>query len=225
MNLMEDVLKRIQQAETEIEKAMWESVRDEDLQKELSAYEEIRKNLESFTDLKVEHSKERDQVLSFCLLRIDNTLVGLGDNEGSVDRMREALKVAERSGSEIQIARCRLSLGARLQNQGQISEGDQMWGEILESHLNSKDKDLQQVVGWTLISRAYLLKAKSLPEQAITVAQEAEMRLKSIDNFAGLAAVYGIMSQVYVDLGQDGNADLCRELAAEYREKAKEEEQ
>ncbi|MHA2373042.1 MAG: hypothetical protein ACXAEB_08500 [Candidatus Thorarchaeota archaeon] len=222
---MDDVLKGIKQAESEIEKAMWECVRDEDLQKELSAYEEIRKNLESLTDLNVEQSRERDRVLSFCLMRIDNTRFGLGETDGSVDRMREALKVAERSGSELQIARCRLSLGARLQNQGQISKGDQMWSEILDSHLNRKDKDLQQVVGWTLISRAYLLKAKSLPEQAITVAQDAEIRLKRIDNFAGLAAVYGIMSQVYVDLGQDGNADLYRELAVEYREKAKEKEQ
>ncbi|MHA1904040.1 MAG: hypothetical protein ACXADL_10710 [Candidatus Thorarchaeota archaeon] len=218
---MDEILERIQQAENEIERIMWECVRDEDHHKELSAYEEIRKNLESITDLNMEQSRERDRVLSFCLMRIDNARFGLGDTEGTADRMRDALELAENSGSEIQIARCRLALGARLQNQGQISQGDQIRSEILESHLNGEDQDLQQVVGWTLISRAFLLKAKSLPEQAIIVAQEAEMRLKSIDNFAGLAATYGIMSQVYVDLGQDANAELYRELAAEYREKAK----
>lgn len=211
-------------AEKDIEQALWQSVRDNDNDKALAAYHKSRIKLVSLTNLSEAEERNRNRVLAYCLMRIDDALFSKGDTADAVNRTQEALSLAQRSEDEVQIARCQLTLGARLMNQGKIAEAEEHYRGILTTHMNSEDEDLIQVVGWTLITRGHLLNAKSLHDQALFVLLDAENRLKSIDNFAGIAAANELLVKVYSNLGWSEDAQKCRRMAIKYKEKAKREQ-
>ncbi|NOR39214.1 MAG: hypothetical protein GQ580_06480 [Candidatus Thorarchaeota archaeon] len=214
----------IASAENEIEQALWQSVRDNDNDKALAVYHKSRIKLVSLTNLSDAEKKNRDRVLAYCLMRIDDSLFSKGDTANAVSRAQEALSIAQSSEDAVQIARCQLTLGARLMNQGKIAEAEEHFRGILTTHMNSEDEDLIQVVGWTLITRGHLLNAKSLHDQALFVLLDAENRLKSIDNFAGIAAANELLVKVYSNLGWSEDAQKCRRMAIKYKEKAKREQ-
>lgn len=178
----------------------------------------------SLSNLSDAEKRGRNRILAYCLVRIDDALFSKGDIADAVNRAQEALSIAQNSEDEVQIARCQVSLGARLMNQGKITEAEEHYRGILTTHMDSEDKDLIQVVGWTLITRGHLLNAKSLHDQALFVLLDAEIRLKSIDNFAGIAAANELLVKVYSNLGWPEDAQKCRRMAIKYKEKAKREQ-
>jgi tetratricopeptide (TPR) repeat protein len=218
---MKTALDRIKQAETTIESAIWEDLREEDSRRALKVYEKAKTMLESLKNLDEDTEKQRKRVLSFCLLRIDDVLVTLGDDAGSMARAREVLELALQSEDEVQIARAQLLLGTRLLGAEDIKGAEEQFTQILTNWLDSDNRDLQQVVGWTLLVRGHILNAKSLYTQAIKVLQDAHLVLASIGNYAGLARVYELMSEVYLNLGDSNMSEECRSKSSEYLEKAK----
>jgi len=214
----------IANAEKDIEQALWQSVRDDDSDKALAVYHKSRIRLVSLTNLSEMEEKDRNRDLAYCLMRIDDALFSKGDTADSVSRAQEALSLALSSDNEVQIARCQLTLGARLMNQGKIAEAEEHYRGILTTHMDSEDEELIQVVGWTLITRGHLLNAKSLHDQALFVLLDAESRLKSIGNFAGIAAANELLVKVYSNLGWSEDAQKCRRMAIKYKEKAKREQ-
>ncbi|MFQ5976871.1 MAG: hypothetical protein ACE5OZ_01920 [Candidatus Heimdallarchaeota archaeon] len=214
----------IQQTEDTIETALWNAVRDEDHQKELHAYKDARKVLESLTDLPLDLEKERNRVFSYCLMRMDDTLVTLGDTENSVGRMREALQFAQKSESSVQIARCFLALGGRLASDGLVEDAEACWEQALVLAEGNSEKDMQQIVGWTLIVKGHFLSLKGETKAALETIRRAEAVSEAIDNYAGVARANEALVKLYSSLNDEFNEQLCRKKSEDYLERAKTEE-
>ena len=215
-------LAKIHEVESMIENALWDAVADEDHKKELTVYEEARQILESFSNLHPDVEKERCRVLSYCLMRIGDAMGWLGEDTESIERASEALKLAERSESEIQVARSHLALGTCLLNSGELPAAEEHWKKaILMAEEHPDDNDMQQVLGWTLIVRAHVLKGKSIYQQALEVLKMAESTLESIENYVGIGTANLLMANVYSELGDSKQAARCKEKGEKYREKAR----
>ena len=217
----DEILGKLKQAEETIETALWQAVKDSNHEVELQRYQEVKDYLLSLSGLPSDLTQERDRILSYCLMRIDNVLVELGDSTDAVNRAREALDVAKRSGNPIQLARCALAYGTRLLNVGDLSSAESQFklvNELAEKYPN--DKDIQQTLGWALIVRGHILNGKSLYTQALKVLKEAEEICLSIDNYAGLAQVNGLLAQVYGNLNQPVRVAECKKKAEAYQKKA-----
>lgn len=215
------IFKKIKDAEKTIEKTLWECVQDNDYRKALNTYEQMQTRLSILSDLPPELEKERNRVLSYCLMRIDDALVALGDDENAVERAKEALEIAEKSMNPVQIARCALALGTRLLNKGNITESEEQFRRVYDLAQRHKDADMQQVLGWTFIVRGHILNGKSLYDQALVVLKDAEAILESIDNYAGIAQANELMATVYSNLGDSSNSNKCKAKAKKFTEKTK----
>ena len=226
MNLEQEPIEVLRKAEEAIEEALWKAVQDLDHQGALETYRQVKALIVSLSGLSPEMEKERDRVLAYCLMRINNTLVKLGakDVDAALIRTREALETAERSEDPTQIARCALAHGTQLLNSGRIPEGEEQFSRvILMAEEHPDNEEIQQVLGWTFIVRGQILQGKSLYDQAIHVLKEAIEVLAPIENNAGLAKANELMAHVYSSLGDQSSSEQCRIRAKEYQEKAKHE--
>ncbi len=208
-----------------IEKAIWDVVRNEDIEAELKTYREVEKILNNLCDLPEAIEQERKRVLAYCLMRIDESLNNLGESEGTLERAEESLLLAIESGDSVQIARSKLAKGIRLLNDGKLPEAEVQFTDIIKGGIENENRDMQQVVGWTLFVRANILKGKSFYDQALSVAQDAVGILSSIDNYAGLRQVYSIISMIYLDLGNKDESGKAKDMSTYFEKKAKEEQQ
>ena len=222
---MDTVVEKIKLAESMIEKALWDAMRNEDIETELKTYREAKEILNNLTDLPETIERERKRVLSYCLMRIDESLNNLSKSEGTLERAEESLQMAIESGDSVQIARSRLAKGVRLLNDGKLPDAEVQFTDIIKGGIESENRDMQQVVGWTLFVRATILKGKSLYDQALYVAQDAAGILSSIDNYAGLRQVYSLISVLYLDLGNKDESRKAKDMSAHFDKKAKEEQQ
>ena len=214
---------KIAKAEGLIEDALWQCVQDDDRQKELAAYKEAKSILEELDVSTPEERRERDRVLSYCLMRIDETLINLGDDERGEERAREALELAIQSENKVQIARCHLSLGIRILSKGRVPEAEDQFRQIHKLSQEDKSEDMQQVLGWMFIVRTHILLGKSLYNQALAIAEHAAGILASIKNYAGLAAANKALARVHESLGNSSKAEECRRIAESFERKAKKE--
>lgn len=218
----EAIRKSIKDIELRIEEALWDAMDDENRERELERYTEARAALEDLECPSPDLERERARVLSYCLMRIDETLVNLGNTEDALVRAREALDMGKLSEDPVQIARCHLALGVRYLNNGQLEEADSHWHEVFKlAEGQEKNDDMQQVLGWTLLARAHVAKAKSLYDQALHLAKGAEGRLLQVDNYAGLAAVYELMKDLYGALGQPEKIEWAEKMSDHYKDLAK----
>ncbi|MFX0115575.1 MAG: hypothetical protein ACFFB3_13585 [Candidatus Hodarchaeota archaeon] len=220
----DEMLIKIKLVEDKIEVALWNAVRDEDYQQELDAYKDAREMLVSLTDLPLDLEKERNRVLSYCLMRMDNTLVSIGETKGSVRRMREALEIAHKSESLLQITRCSLALGARLASAGLFEEAEDCWNQVLAEAEGHTEIDVQQVVGWTLITKGHFLNLRGQVKDALEIVKQAETLSETIGNWAGVAKANELMVEIYSRLNDEFNEQKCRKKSREYLERAKTEE-
>ncbi len=218
---MNDMKRNLADTENMIETSVWDAASGGDTESELKRYRAAESLLASLTELTGTEEKERKRILAYCLMRIDESLNNLGQSEGSLERADESLRIAIESENLVQIARSRLALGIRLLNSGHLSEAESHFSDIIKGGLESEDRDMKQVVGWTLLVRANLLKGKSLYEQALYVAKDAEAIPSSIDNYAGLARTYSFLSALYADQGEQEEAQRYREMSVEFDEKSK----
>lgn len=216
-----EILGKLKQAEDTIETALWQAVKDSNHEVELQRYQEVKDYLLSLSGLPSDLTQERDRILSYCLMRIDNALVELGDSNDAVGRAREAYDVAQRSGNAIQLARCALAYGTRLLNVGDLSAAESQFKLVYKlADKYPNDKDIQQTLGWALIVRGHILSGKSLYTQALEVLKEAEEICLAIDNYAGLAQVNSLLAQVYGNLNEPARVEECKKKAEEYQKKA-----
>ncbi|TFG06135.1 hypothetical protein EU538_10675 [Candidatus Thorarchaeota archaeon] len=214
-------LKTIKQAEALIENAVWQALENEDHGAELESYEEVQRMLQTLADLSADVQREHDRVMAYCLMRINDARTRL-DEKSDEELLKESLRLAERSGDEVQTARSTLSMGIHLLNSGQLPEAEDHLGRVFDLAEGMEDsRDMQQVVGWTLIVRANILLGKSLYGQAKRVAEDAISTLGAIDNYAGLRVAYRILASVYRSLGTEKEAGECMRMAEEYENLAK----
>ncbi len=218
---MNDPVKTIKQAEVLIEKAVWQALENEDHGAELESYEEAQRILQTLADLSADVQRERDRVMAYCLMRINDARTRL-DEKSDEELLKESLRLAERSGDEVQTARSTLSMGIHLLNSGQLPEAECHLGRVFDLAEGMEDsRDMQQVVGWTLIVRANILLGKALYGQAKRVTEDAISTLGAIDNYAGLRVAYRILASVYRSLGTEKEAGECMRMAEEYENLAK----
>ncbi|MFW9850348.1 MAG: hypothetical protein ACFFF4_14545 [Candidatus Thorarchaeota archaeon] len=211
----------ISKAEKIIENAIWESEEKQDWEWELEEYRKATEILTGLKELSGEIELDRKRVLAYCLMRIDEALVKLERTEGAVRRAQESLDLATESGDSVQIARSKLALGIRLLNEGNLPDAEFHFGEIIKDGIDSDESEMKQVVGWTLLVRANILKGKSLYNQALIVAQDAASVLSGIDNYAGLSQVYSLISKLHYDVGNPDDAEASLEMSKSFAEKAK----
>ncbi|MHA2423668.1 MAG: hypothetical protein ACXAEF_02705 [Candidatus Thorarchaeota archaeon] len=211
----------ISKAEKIIENAIWESEEREDWEWELAEYRKATEILTGLKELTGDVELERKRVLAYCLMRIDETLVKLERTEGAVRRAQESLDLAIESGDTVQIARSKLAMGVRLLNEGKLPAAESHFGDIIKEGLDSENPELKQVVGWALLVRANILKGKSLYNQALIVAQDAAGILSGIQNYAGLAQVYSLISKLQHDIGNPDDAEKSLEMSKSFAAEAK----
>jgi hypothetical protein len=208
----------IHDAEEMINQAIWRSTHELDFSSELTLCSEAKIILDGLSDLDPLLEKNRRRVLSQCLLRIDHAFVGLGDSSGSVDRTTEALTLAETSNSDVQIARALLALGNGLLNKGVIEGAERQWVRLLLlAEEYPDDKEMQNVVGWTLIVRGHVLNGKSLYEQAARVLEDAYSTLLHVGDYFGCASACDLLADVYSNLDSPEKADTYKSRADECR--------
>lgn len=220
---MDRNLARIKDAEKMIEITMWQAVSDDDHVRELEGYQEAKRILDSLDNLSTELQKEHARVLSYCLIRIANT-EGVLDEKSDIEKEREALRLAKISENAVQIARASLALGIGLLNEGKLPQAEEQWRRVFELAKGcDDDRDLQQVLGWTLVVRSNVLMGKSLYNQALALALEGAGILSSIDNFAGIAAANRVLANAYRALGNMDEVEKCNQLVEFFQKKAREE--
>jgi tetratricopeptide (TPR) repeat protein len=215
----------IAKAEKIIENAVWESQEREDLDWELGEYRKATGILTGLDDLPDDVVKERKRVLSYCLMRIDEVLVNLDQTEGAVRRAQESLDLAVASEDTVQIARSKLALGVRLLNEGKLPEAESHFGDIIKEGLDSEDPDMKQVTGWALLVRVNILMGKSLYNQALIVAQDAAGILSGINNYAGLANAYSLISKLHFAEGNPDQGEEAKSMSESFSKMAKEHRQ
>ena len=207
-------------AEELIDQAIWRGTYDQDFKSELTLCSEAKIILEGLTKLDPILEKHRRRALSQCLLRIDHAYVGLGDYEWSVDRTTEALTLAETSGSDVQIARALLSLGNGFLNAGDIVNAERQWVRLLLlAEENPEDKEMQNVVGLTLIVRGHVLNGKSLYNQAAQVLEDAYSTLVYVSDYFGCASACALLADVYNKLDAPEKAETYISKSDEYKER------
>ncbi|MHA2024674.1 MAG: hypothetical protein ACW98U_02140 [Candidatus Thorarchaeota archaeon] len=207
-------------AEELIDQAMWRGTHDQDFKSELTLCSEAKIILEGLSDLDPIQEKHRRRTLSQCLLRLDHAYVGLGDHQWSVDRTTEALTLAETSGSDVQVARALLSLGNGHLNTGDIATAERQWVRLLllaEAHPD--DKEMQNVVGWTLVVRGHVLNGKSLYNQAARVLEDAYATLVHVGDYFGCVSACDLLADVYSKLDSPEKAGTYKSKADEFRTK------
>jgi tetratricopeptide (TPR) repeat protein len=207
-------------AEELIRQAIWRGTHKQDFKAELTLCSEAKIILDGLSDLDPILEKHRRRALSQCLLRIDHAYVGLGDHEWTVERTSEALTLAETSGSDVQIARALLSLGNGYLNAGDIASAEHQWIRLLLlAEEYPDDKEMQTVVGWTLIVRGHVLNGKSLYDQAAHVLEDAYSTLVTVGDYFGCASACDLLVNVYSKLDAPEKAATYKSRANECRTK------
>lgn len=205
-------------AEELIDQAIWRGTHEQDFKSELTLCSEAKIILEGLSDLDPILEKHRRRALSQCLLRIDHAYVGLGDHQWSVDRATEALTLAETSGSDVQIARALLSLGNGYMYAGDLVSAERQWVRLLLlAEEYPHDKEMHNVVGWTLMVRGHVLIGKSVYDQAARVLEDAYATLVSTGDSFGCASACDLLVDVYVKLDSPEKAETYRSKAEECR--------
>ena len=216
------ILLRIKDIEISIDDAMWKGLKDEGHEQELQEYEKAKKALESIDVNAGELKRERDRVLSYCLMRINDALENLERSDGSIERAEESLRLAEESEDRVQILRSKLALGVALLNSGRLNDAERFFTDIiLETKDESQNRDVIQVYGWTLIVRVNILLGKSLYSQAKELANRALSVLSGIENYAGLRTVHSLLARIYQIEGNMEDAKSHIRLSEQYADLAK----
>jgi tetratricopeptide (TPR) repeat protein len=205
-------------AEELINQAIWRGTYDQDFKSELTLCAEAKIILEGLSSLDPILEKHRRRALSQCLLRIDHAYVGLGDHEWSVDRTTEALTLAETSGSAVQTARALLSLGNAFLNAGDAASAEHQWVRLLLlAEECPNDREMKNVVGWTLVVRGHVLHGESLYEQAAHVLEDAYTTLVDVGDYFGCASACDLLVDVYIKLDAPEKAETYKSKAEECR--------
>ncbi|MHA1637896.1 MAG: hypothetical protein ACTSUB_07765 [Candidatus Thorarchaeota archaeon] len=141
----------------------------------------------------------------------------------AIETSRLELRKANESGDSYTIALARFQLGLDLLGSEKIADAEEQWQTVLTEHLNSEDAKMRVLIGEILLVRAYILRGKSLYNQAIEVALEADAYLGK-DDHAGHASANQLLAELYQAQGDTEKSDMSRELSESYQAKIKSDE-
>lgn len=133
------------------------------------------------------------------------------------------LTKAIESGDSYTIALARFQLGLDLLGSEKVMDAEEQWQTVLTEHLNSEDAKMRVLIGEILLVRAYVLRGKSLYNQAIEVALDADARIAKDDNM-GHASANRLLAELYQALGDSEKSNMSRELSESYQAKIESDE-
>ncbi len=194
--------------EAAIEATLWDSSLEES--EALTRYQQARADLEALL-------KRCDQavypagqaLLAYVLLREDDCAFACdSDLPASLERLQRAVQLAEASGDTVQLGRCLMVLGERRAMAGQTTEAKAAWDHCEALARTSEDYSHRQLLGWLLIMRMRQAMREDKLAHALELAQEAKRLLESIEDEAGMGALYSVLALLYEGLGRS-TADIA----------------
>ncbi len=193
---------RLHAIEAEIEATLWDTSLDEETA--LARYQAERAALADLMQRCDASALPACQaLLAYVCLREDDLLYELdGDLAASQVRMAQAVALAEASGDAVQMGRCLMVQGERLLVAERPDEARQAW-ERCEAIARAGDSSqLRQLLGWLLLMRARQALRDQDFEQASALAHEAREALESVEDEAGLGALYLVLALLYEAQGR-----------------------
>jgi hypothetical protein len=192
---------RLQAIEAQIEATLWDTSLDEATA--LAQYQKGREALEEMMQRCNAALPACQALLAYVLLREDDLLYEMdGDLAASLERMKQAVLLAEQSGDMVQVGRCLMVQGERLLVAERPAEAALAW-ERCESIARAGDSSQQrQLLGWLLLMRARQALREQDFDRAAAMAQEARAVLEAIDDEAGLGALYLVLALLYEAQGR-----------------------
>lgn len=197
-----DAQAKLQAIEAEIEETLWDTSLDEEAA--LASYRKSRAALDDLMQHCPAEARPACQaLLAYALLREDDLLFEIeGDLAASLKRMEQAVALAERSGDGVQVGRCLMVQGERLLLAERPQEASHAW-ERCEAIARADDTPkLRQLLGWLLLMRARQALREQDFDQAAALAQEAREALESVEDEAGLGALYLVLALLYEAQGR-----------------------
>ena len=193
---------RLQAIEAEVEAALWDATLDEETA--LARYRQGRAALEKLMQGRDEALLPACQaLLAYIHLREDDLLFEMdGDLAASLERMEQAVALAEVSGDAVQVGRCLMVQGERLLLAERQAEAQRAWERCEAIGRAGDDPRQRQLLGWLLLMRARQALREQDFAQAEALAQEAREALEAIEDEAGLGALYLVLALLYEAQGR-----------------------
>ncbi len=192
----------LQAIEAEIEATLWDATLDEETA--LARYRQARAALEQLLQNSDAALLPACQaLLAYIGLREDDLLYEMeGDLSASLERMEQAMTLAEASGDAVQLGRCLMVQGERLLLAERVDEARRAWDRCEAIGRAGDDPGQRQLLGWLLLMRARQALREQDVAQAEALAQEAREALESIEDEAGLGALYLVLALLYEAQGR-----------------------
>jgi hypothetical protein len=193
---------RLQAIEAGIEATLWDDTLDED--GALASYHRSRVALEGLMQgCDAALLPACQALLAYLGLREDDLLFEIdGDLPASLERMEQAVALAESSGDAIQVGRCLMVQGERLALAERAEDAARAWDRCEAIGRAGDDARQRQLLGWLLLMRARQALREADFAQAEALAQEAREALESIEDEAGLGALYLVLGLLYEAQGR-----------------------
>lgn len=193
---------RLQAIEAEIEATLWDASLDEAAA--LAAYRLGRERLEALLRrADAETLPACQALLAYVLLREDDLLYEIeGDLTASLERMGQAVALAEQSGDGVQVGRCLMVQGERLMMAERPDEARRAWERAQALGRAGDTPKHRQLLGWLLLMRARQALRVYDFAQVTALAQEAREALEAIEDEAGLGALYLVLALLYEAQGR-----------------------
>lgn len=193
---------RLQVIEAEIEATLWDATLDEEAA--LARYRQERSALEALMQgCDAALLSQGQALLAYLSLREDDLLFEMdGDLPASLERMEQAEVLAESSGDAVQVGRCLMVHGERLLLAERSEEAERAWERCEAIGRAGEDSRQRQLLGWLLLMRARQALRVDDFTQAEALAQEARAALGSIEDEAGLGALYLVLALLYEAQGR-----------------------
>jgi tetratricopeptide (TPR) repeat protein len=192
-----EVRARLQAIEAEIEATLWDSSLGEAAA--LVKYRQAREALEGLIQSCESAALPACQaLLAYALLREDDLAYEVdSDLSASLGRMERAVALAEASGDDVQLGRCLMVQGERLLVAERLDEARNTWDRCEAIGHAGDDMKHRQLLGWLLLMRARQALREFEFERALELAQETRGILETIEDAAGLGALYLVLALLY----------------------------
>jgi hypothetical protein len=197
-----DAQARLHAIEAEIEVTLWDAALDEETA--LARYRQGRATLEKLMrESRAALQPACHGLLAYISLREDDLLFEMdGDLAASLERMERAVALAELSGDPVQVGRCLMVQGERLLLAERPQEAARAWERCETVGRAGDDPRQRQLLGWLLLMRARQALREQDFARAEALAQEAREGLASIEDEAGLGALYLVLALLYEAQGR-----------------------
>jgi tetratricopeptide (TPR) repeat protein len=221
------VADQIKEAEEWIDSALWELEQQDELAEALERYQAAAAELESLeVETQSPDYREQQRVLAYAYLRIGNVLRQLGRSEEALQAGEKELGCARESGNDIALGRTLMNFGTTLLTGGQVEKGLAYIEQSRPIFEKGESFDHRQGLGWYWILQAELGLAgltKEEPQNILGFLDTALEILEPIENWAGVARVYGLRAKVHESQGRTDTAAADRKLQAEFQFRVDEE--